>query len=191
MIRYYYDEDAENPREWDNASVIAHWHRRYPLGDRKATDEELTALRYGGLDGLTRHIERQEGSKVLAIELMGLLDHSELHVWLGGGAHWSDTAGWDSGTVGFAYVLANNVCGTPPEHATDVLRQDVETFDAYLRGECYGYVISTPSDPHAESCWGFIGDLDYCKEEARADAAHLNAEYETVELSTAVQSALC
>ena len=42
---------------------------------------------------------------------------------------------------------------TPPKkkHAEDICENDIKTFQAYLNGEVYGYVI----DDHAESCGGY------------------------------------
>lgn len=197
IITYYYDPEPLNPqKEYDQPTTICHWHQRYDLGDRQATDDEITALRLGGLEGLRRHLERNLGEgRILALEPVALLDHSGLHMWVGSSEHWSDPGGWDSGIVGFAYVsqqaarLMLNGDETTDEQAADALEQDVKAYDDYLTGNCYGYVISTPTDDHAGSCWGFLGDIDYCKEEARAEAQTIRAEYETVELALAVMGA--
>ena len=52
------------------------------------------------------------------------------------------------------------------ERAIARIKSEVATLDSYLRGECYGYVISRHGE-EIESCWGFLGDDDYCLQEAR------------------------
>lgn len=177
-LSIYQDEEPMSPREWDQLGVMVHWHRRYDLGDRKLTDGERAALEHGGWTGLRKHLERQHGALIGPVVSIGLLDHSGLHVWAGGGAHWSDSAGWDSGTVGFVYATLERAreLGVP-ESDEEIKRQlaaEIEEFDHYVRGDVYGYVIDRLTTcnkgqehaEHVDSCWGF-----YSAETVR-DAAH-------------------
>lgn len=200
IIRIALDEDPESPREWDNLGTIVCWHRRYDLGDRHPTAQEREALDRGGFRLLQRYLSLCFGVK--HILKLGLLDHSGLHMYVGGGPHYSDSAGWDSGTVGWVMALPEDIkkMGRPDE-AIEVedyvgplggkvkmirnaieygLRCEVETYDQYLRGEVYGYVITRKHDPdcddddcrhdeHVDSCWGFFG-IEYVKQEAMAAA---------------------
>lgn len=52
---------------------------------------------------------------------------------------------------------------------------EVETYDQYLTGDVYGYVIESEDGTVDDSCWGFFG-LDHCIGEAK-EAAKLEAEY--------------
>jgi len=189
-VKLYQDEDAMSPRENDNLTVIVDWHRRYELGDRKASDVELDALRRGGFKLLARYLRRFED--VLWVQPIGMLDHSGVTIWVGGGSHWSDAAGWDSGTVGFAYVTKKRfeeLCGSWPykpksfkgtaekwlEHTST---EEIEEYDRYLRGDVYGYVIEDEDGNHVDSCWGFIGG-EYAQQEAKdALKSHLSYEVE-------------
>lgn len=180
------DEDPESPRSWTNAGIMVCWHPRYELGDRKPEDNEMEALKRGGFPLLTRYLRRYAGAT--HVIPLGLLDHSGLHMYADGGSHWSDSAGWDSGTVGFIYDTPQSradtgmndelidmpvsfpfVEGVTPTHKVNAidyaLRGDVETYDHYLRGDVYGFTIETPDGEHVDSCWGFYG-FDYCKAEA-------------------------
>jgi hypothetical protein len=56
------------------------------------------------------------------------------------------------------------------EAAERVLTQEIETYDDWLSGSVYGYVIEGPDGEHLDSCWGFLGDEEYVKQEARASA---------------------
>ena len=171
-VAIYVDEDATNPREVDVLlSTFAHWHRDYDLGERKATEAEMYALRRGGFPLLARYLRASEGAVVVLP--VSLLDHSGLTLWLGGGPHWSDTAGWDSGTVGFVYATADRAreLEIGPEHAIieAVIETEMEEYGRYVAGECFGYVIEDRHGQVVDSCWGFIG-FDYCMKEAQ-DAA--------------------
>ena len=180
-VSIYQDEDAQSPREWDQLGEMVHWHRNYNLGDREATETELRALRSGGFPVLRRYLRRFYG--VSHLIPMGLLDHSGLHVYADGGAHWTDSQGWDSGTVGFIMATPKTIemCGTPDELIDEGLRAEIEEFDQFLRGDVYGYVVeeeikASGTDSagteheyseyeHVDSCSGFFG-FEYCKQAA-------------------------
>lgn len=59
------------------------------------------------------------------------------------------------------------------EAAENLLRFEVEYYDEYLTGQCYGYVVKAENGEE-DSCWGFVGDMDYVKSEAEDAAKHLN-----------------
>ena len=50
---------------------------------------------------------------------------------------------------------------------------EVKDYDAYLTGDCWGFIIEDESGEVLESCWGFLGDSDYCTETMRDTAKHL------------------
>jgi hypothetical protein len=54
------------------------------------------------------------------------------------------------------------------EKAEDILRGEIVSYDAYLGGRVYGYVIEQDGE-EIDACWGFFGhyELD-CLSEARA-----------------------
>lgn len=176
-IKFYQDFDPMDPRDSDNLGMMCHWHRRYDLGDRKANDTELEALRRGGFKLLNRYLRRYEGAVVVLP--LGLLDHSGLTMWIGGGSHWSDSAGWDSGTVGFIYTTQKRIeelCGEFPYKPTEFegtadewietqLEAEVKEYDQILTGDVYGYVIEDEDGEHVHSCWDFFG-FKFCKQEA-------------------------
>lgn len=85
---------------------------------------------------------------------------------------------WDSGQVGWIYVSREDVLKEYSrkrmsrklrDKVEQILRGEVETYDQYLRGDVYGYVIRK-DDETEDSCWGFYG-MDYCLEEARRIAS--------------------
>ena len=177
------DDSPESPREWSNlGTFVGFEHRSYTIGDRRPTDAEIKAAEYGGFDALEKHLRRQYGATVIL--RVGMLDHSGVSFYVGGGAHWSDSQGWDSGTCGYIFDTAESraECGTAPEHIEAALRGEIETYNQWASGDVYGYIIERrtlcdlcatldqdeiPTEcPHCEiddsdSCWGFYGtDLD-------------------------------
>jgi hypothetical protein len=59
--------------------------------------------------------------------------------------------------------------------ARECLNAELNELRSWRRGEVYGYVVEGPEGQH-DSCWGFIGDDEYCLQEARSVAEHI--EYE-------------
>lgn len=166
-INLYPDEDAESPREWDNAAVLVCFHRRYELGDnadKPDAKHNYHAAMFSGWNALRDAIIRDHNP--VAIEPLGLIDHSGISIYIGDGAHWCDPGGWDSGQIGWAYVTRKtalyewgkrNVTRKVRDLAEAALRAEVEVYDQYLRNDVYGYVIVDPSGDDVNSCWGFFG----------------------------------
>lgn len=155
-IKIFYDPDPFSPREDDNLTEIVLFNdSHYAFGDRAMEDNEACALRRGGFPLLRRYLRRYED--VIHVEPIGMLDHSGIHIWAGGGTHWSDRDGWDSGTCGFALVTAKrrDEIGTPEELIEKAVEGEIETLDDYLNGNVYGFTITGPDGDVVDSCWGF------------------------------------
>lgn len=91
---------------------------------------------------------------------------------------------WDSGMAGFAYIKKSEFCkdwqlkkSMPARErekiAIDWLTGTIKELDYHFTGQVYGFVIEDEDEEELESCWGFIGELEYCKTEALEAAAHL------------------
>jgi len=151
-VKFYQDEDADSPRNWDNLGTMICFHRRYELGDKhKLSVEEA--------------IELEKRADVVALPLY-LYDHSGLRMKVGSfqGLLPQGHAEFDSSGVGFIYVTKE---GIKKEYgkvtkatllkAKTVLENEVKTYDQYLSGDVYGYVIEDEDGEHMDSCWGFFG----------------------------------
>lgn len=194
-IRIVADESPESPRDWDNFGTMVCWHRRYTLGDDHSYESPMDFL-FGILDddtqtrvdkqsdrledeereGVETHATRRaeriaaEVEKVALILPLYLYDHSGLTMRTSG-FH----CPWDSGQVGFIYTTLAKVreeyslkrlSPKARKNALTILEGEVETFDQYLRGDVWGYIVEDDNGDHLESCWGFYGD-EYCLTEAR------------------------
>lgn len=166
VIVVHYDEDAGNPRkEWDNFAKMVCFHRRYDLGDEqpKYMGEWLSAkLREVGLSrdtdayydfeseldndspsAIQRAFEMLEN--VMVSMPLYLYNHSGLRISTG-----SFSCPWDSGQVGFIYadkkdILkefgGTNLTKDKIAKAIKLMESEVETYDLYLSGQVYGYVV--------------------------------------------------
>ena len=173
-VEIHWDDNPMSPREWTNVGTILHWHRSYDFGE-SIEGRDMEAVERGGMKLLVRWLQLTRGAT--CVLPLGLLDHSGLHMWVGGGSHWTDSAGWDSGTVGviFDTTESREETGVELENVEKALRQEIEEYDAYLRGEVYGYVVAH-DEPDMDSCWGFIGDIKWAKEEAESSAEYIAKE---------------
>ena len=175
-IKIIHDPDPESPRDYDNLGTMNCWHRRYNLGDKHDHGDprelliDLCDLAYETDLSMNALFARAE--KRAVILPLYLYDHSGITM---------NTTGfhcpWDSGQVGYIYVTLEEI---RKEHSVtrvsknlrakvaDYLRQEVQTFDHYLTGNCYGFVVEKDQGEVA-SCWGFLGDYDgSCLAEAKA-----------------------
>lgn len=161
-IEIFQDCDTENPREaFDNLSTFAFFHRNFK------NESPLNPLNYRGWDDMRKYIEKNLDAICLPVYLY---------------SHGGDTIAttpfscpWDSGRLGYVYVEREKVrkewgCKriSPKlqKQIENTLKGEIETFNQYINGEVYGYVIKQNGE-EIDSCWGFYG-LDYCKKEAES-----------------------
>lgn len=159
-VELHYDEGgSDSPRDWDNLGTIVAWHRRYSLSDKDAPKMEPPEF-----------LEWLKEEKAIYLPVF-MYEHSGVALSTGS---FSDP--WDSGQVGYIYVLPDkvkkefNVKRISPkrkEHILDCLRSIVKTYGAYLNGEVYGYVVKDSEGNTLDSCWGFIGESDYALAEGK------------------------
>lgn len=168
------DEDPESPREWNCLSTFLFFHKRYTLGDKDKNPYKTDD--YRGWDELEAEIVK-DLSPVAMIDV-GMVDHSGLTLYEGSGAHPCDSGGWDSGRIGFALVnreaamkefSTKRITKKIKDKCLAILRNELDTYNKYVNGEVYGFVVEDEDGEHLDSCWGFY-ELDDCKKEAQAAA---------------------
>lgn len=157
VIEILYDEDAESPREWDNlGEMLYRDHSRYILGDRGVPSEEIQ--------------EVAEDPDMIHLPVYAYV-HSGITI---------NTTGfscpWDSGQCGIIYVskarVENEYGSVDEARAKKALRSEVQTFDSYLRGDVYGYVIKDKMGNDMGSLYGCYG-FDYCVSEAKSEVDYM------------------
>ena len=115
------------------------------------------------------------------IRKLYLYDHSGISMSCSSFIGRAQHAAWDSGPVGYIYTDRKTMLkewGDPKrpgqltkkvrEAADKYLEGDVETYNQYLTGDVYGYVVKRKGE-EVDSCWGFYG-LEYVKKEAESVA---------------------
>ncbi|MGH1464187.1 MAG: hypothetical protein ACRBBQ_02400 [Cognatishimia sp.] len=174
-IKIFQDLDPESPREWSNLGTLICWHRRYRLGDSHQFDSPEAFLRdLAGVsdqsDPSTDQLSERAERKAIMLPVF-LYDHSGLAM---------NTIGfhcpWDTCQVGYVYASleavrkefdVKRVTKALREKAEDILRSEIVSYDAYLDGRVYGYVIEQDGE-EVDACWGFVGDyVTDCLPEAR------------------------
>ena len=201
-ITIYVDPDPIDPvKEYEELTAMACWHRQARLGhqqiDGGTSEEEMRAE------------AEEKGDPILAILPLYIYDHSGMTI-----ATSPFSCRFDSGQVGWAYVTKSSAekmgcTGTyyrredekddkggtvytpdgewTTERYEESIRGDVKSYDYYLTGECYGFVITGIDGDEIDSCWGFLGDSKYCVEEAKSAAegtADPGVERRAVELAS-------
>jgi hypothetical protein len=175
------DVDCTSPRDYDgNLLTIVGWHDRRNIGDeqwRRSSNigEQIKAI--------------QARKDVVFFSFLSAHEHGDITIWLGradeGPA--GTNCQWDSGQVGIVYMTRESVRDAMGWKNLNVKRRamlreqaviEVQEYDRWLRGDCYGVVIeigeAVDSDDadrehegeEVDSCWGFIGH-DYATEEAK------------------------
>lgn len=116
-------------------------------------DDCLSAL---GVQELLRIVEQIDGMVILPLYLY---DHSGLTM-----STTDFSCPWDSGQVGWIYADREMIekeygAATPEnmEKARQLLQGEVQSYDYYLTGQCYGFQLFKGED-EVDSCWGFLGD---------------------------------
>lgn len=149
-----YDEDSFNPREDATPlGTMVCWHRRYKLGDEQPSCDPA---------------EYEFPEDCIKLPLY-LYDHSGITMST---SDFGDR--WDSGQVGWIYctkALFRSETGYSDRElfedgkAQEILRNEVEEYDRWLRGDVYGYKIQHKAAlgddfewVEDDSCWGFYCD---------------------------------
>ena len=176
-VKLFYDEGCESPREYENLGLFLGFHSNRYLGDRigdetfdpTVLDEEYPEL--NTWTGLCQYLKATYGARVIL--KVGIIDHSGVAYYIGGGPHPCDPGGWDSGTCGVIFDTTDRrkACGGESddyytdEMITEQLTAEIEEYSQWASGQCYGYVITDSNGDEVVSCWGYIG-YEYAKESA-------------------------
>lgn len=210
-IKIVPDEYADNPRNWDNQTNMACFHKNYILGDKHladtykdfenlifrlwlehATESEFKNKILKDLKNSRLSIYREilssgdtwearfdymysyefciTGDESKNLELpskitwnfLYLYDHSGITISMN-----PFSCRFDSGIVGIIYMIDADKNPISYEQQIKIMKSEVKTYDDYIRGNCYGYIIEDSEENEIDSCYGFLGDYEYCLSEAK------------------------
>jgi hypothetical protein len=173
ILEIFPDEPYESPREWENLGTMICFHRRYNLGDKHNFNLEEAE-------------EMVKGKDICVSLPLYLYDHGGITMSTG-----SFSCNWDSGQVGWIFVTKEQVrkeynvkriSKDLIEKVTNILEDEVKTYDQYLTGDVYGYRISQidvcdkgcEHKDEIDSCWGFYGEESAQEEGERTLEYYLN-----------------
>lgn len=158
VIEINYNTSPQNPREWNNASTVAVFHKRYDFGD----EVDFTADQFNNWDEMKSYIRKTY--RPLAILPIFMYDHSGITINTTG-----FSCSWDSGQIGFIYTTQKHLdtMGITIkndeswvqfiERLEGYLQSDIKILDQYINGEVFGFIIKDSEGERVDSCWGFYG----------------------------------
>lgn len=175
----HWEEDSSfaDPREWENFGTMVCWHPDYNLGDFQFGSRRLeNQFEYEpeSMDDLYRYLHDEK--KAVEILPLCIYDHSGITMYIGGKHDYPfDSAGWDTTFTGFIYATVEDQkrCGIKAKNVRKALRQEVEIYAAWLRGEVYWWCVRNDEDELMDSCGGYVGEDEYARQEANASAEAL------------------
>ena len=169
-VKVVYDEISENPRDWDNIGKMVCFRTRYNLGD----ETDLRTDQFEGWNELKAYLVKEK--KAFLILPLRLYDHSGISISVS--SSYPFNCPWDSMQVGFIYctkedikenyLVKNNyvkrITKKILNKAEEELKQEVKTYNQYLNGEVFGFVVEDSEEKHIDSCYGFYDVEEALKE---------------------------
>jgi hypothetical protein len=161
-IKIVQDESPESPRGWSNLGYFITVDRKYYSPDEQGKHRQGIIKETGErANSQEEHIklikeawETTTEEKVLAIYPVVKYEHSGIYYSLG------TIHGWDYSNNGF-YIITDKKqkeIGTEKENFGKVVKNEIETYNAWLSGEVYGYQIIDPlTEEEIGSCFGYYG----------------------------------
>ena len=168
------EDNPESPRGWSNAWKWYSNHRRYAFDKENGKYLSIDDI----FDGETEEGESindailRQNPEFLDVRPIYLADHSSISISLG-----SFNDPWDSGVGAYAVITREQAEADAPdlkgdddkliEAAYGWLEGEVESYQNYLDGDVYGYVVEDGSGDQTDSCWGYYS-IDDCIADAVA-----------------------
>ena len=147
-IEIFQDEDPENPiKNWDMLGKFCCWHRNYDLGN--CTDFDTP-----------EDVEDYAKKHNALLYPLYMYDHSGIALSLDNSSY-PFNCRWDSMQLGYILVERKAALKEYGEENFDervrkVVEGEVKTYNQYLCGDVYGFIIKK-DDEETDSCWGFYG----------------------------------
>lgn len=180
-LKYIFGGASQDENNWDTDWEI---ECRNCNGDGEVDEgkecEQCDAAGWETVDPVTYFKNKYGARVVLALTLY---DHSgismtthELDVKPG----YPYNCQWDSGIVGFYFDTPETIkeCGLEnwsDDQIKESMLKEIELYDSFLCGEIYYFNVEDPDGESIGGGFGYIGDLEYVKNEAE-EAGNLGVE---------------
>ena len=198
-VKIYPDGDADSPRDWDNLGKMVFRSSRYnPMGDDTTPhlgsllydlllQAEWCNREYVMIDGERMSVNEfgdmltydDAAAVEKAIQMLdGLYLVRSIRCYSHGYTTIRDLGnGWEPDADGWIFVSRADVL---KEYSSEIitavrgialacLKGEIETYDQFLTGDVYGYVIEDADGEQVDGCCGFYG-LKFARQDAE-DAA--------------------
>lgn len=178
-----HDDWCESPREYGCFGKFVTWMNHHGSPDDEMTPEEIICdlglwdefeeLHEDDYDDeneqLAYLLDMASKKRIALLPVVGY-DHSGLTLSTGSIRQFPDWQ-WDAGFAGVIYTTQeqiNRPFGEEWFNSVDEilerLRDEVDTYNLWLNGNCYGYVEYDKMGNEVDSYWGFIGETTECME---------------------------
>jgi len=146
---------AGDPREWDNLSTFVFSTKSYSL----ANELDIDYSDFNSMGEAEAYIRRN--FDVLEVLPVSAYIHGGISLSIG-----SPTCRWDSGYIGFIVIEKEKVregfrikriTKEFKEKSIEIAKAELETYEQYLEGEVYSYIVYDDKGENVDSCGGFYG----------------------------------
>ena len=177
-VRVIQDSSTDSPREWDNIGTIAYKHSRYTLGEEEISDPiDWLVDKIGYTEEGVQRIANKMGADYYSdkvkvylecifddkfiVHTVYLYDHSGQSISVN-----PFGCRWDSRQLGYIYCTKEKalqefggkvVTAKVRQRALDCMESEIKTYNQYLNGDVYGFVVEDEEGDELDSCWGFYG----------------------------------
>ncbi len=169
-IKIVLDENPIEPRKeyQDCLTKMIMFHKRYSLGDKHI----FRPSDYNNQEELEEAIRKEYNPVVM--NPIRMYAHSGIALSLGN--TYPFDCPWDSGFVGWILIAREDalkefstkrITKKNKEQCENILKNEFDTYNAYVQGNVYGYVVEDAHGNETDSCWGYYGETEYPIEEAK------------------------
>lgn len=160
-LKIIHDDCPSSPRERDNLGTMLCNHSMYGLGDLSSPE----AGNHGSYEADFSHYLKSKG-----LSLSDVI-YTPIYMYEHSGISLSPTpfnCRWDSGQLGWHFVTkakvregfkAKRISSKLEAKVIDILNAELEEYNHYVQGNCYGFILEDDNGNHIDSCYGFIGDF--------------------------------
>jgi len=175
-IEIDFDPQPQDPLEYEDGVTLVCSHRRYNLGTEQFPSHLVNANsnfedlfysyiqeKYDLEDATEEEVDKFIKDNIYYLPLY-LYDHSGITMNTTGFC-----SGWDSGQVGYIYMdtddiknwyQVDKVTKEEIDKAYSAMESIVKSYDRYLTGQIFGYIIRDADDTVIESIWGYEYEKD-------------------------------
>ena len=177
VIKIYRDDDSQSPEEWQDENLfLVAYHRDFTVDKKISQGLAQCITNNGKYEDDSINDEARQYIKDYYIFGLEAYIHSGVHLSLLHESNYLDRA-WDVSQLGLVFVSKKE--WKSRKAAKEGASALLETWNDYLSGNIYGYVIEDKEGENLDSCWGFYGDYEEnALKEARDIAEYSNKELE-------------